>query len=130
MGGGCQIQCTERLSTPSARFPVTTVTLGELALYSLDSRARKADFISGQIQGARLLVSVKPEDTHFEVGGPFFLVLSTFPSLSVDSRACDTVRKVHLVFVPSSWHAVPKTLGICAGMRECLSVKGLLGQGM
>lgn len=79
--GGCQIQCTERLSSPSARFPAATTTLGELALDSLDSRARKANFISGQIKGARLLVSVKPEDTHFEVGGPFFLVLGTFPSL-------------------------------------------------
>lgn len=56
----------------------------------------------------------------FEVDGPFFLLFGTFTALWTHLADCDTVKKIHVVFVPGSWHKAPKTLRFSGVIREFL----------
>ena len=103
----------------------------------MDSLAKESKFYlrpdkvgkTAHLRSVQLQVTVKPEDMHFEVGGPLFLVLGIFTALWTHVADCDTVRNIYLVFVPSSWHTAPETLGICTGMRECMHATKTTGGG-
>lgn len=79
-------RCFERLSPPSTLSPATSVPSGGLALYSMDSHAKESKFYlrpdkvckTAHLRTVQPHVTVKPEDVHFGVGGPTFLVPGTF----------------------------------------------------